>query len=505
MILMIDNYDSFTWNLVQGFRSLGAEMEVVRNDEIDVEGIAAKRPQAIVFSPGPGRPESAGVTLAAIRAFAGKVPLLGVCLGHQAIAEAFGGRVTRARRVMHGKTSRIRHDGKGIFEGLTPGFEAMRYHSLAVSRDGLPDCLEVSAESEDGEIMGLRHRELAVESVQYHPESVGTPEGMMQLKNFVDMAGRSVFARIMRGEMDTEDIKAYLTEMHDKGITRGDLVAAATELRKAGIRVRCDVSRAVDIVGTGGDHTGTFNVSTTAAFIAAGAGVTIAKHGNRAVTSKCGTADVLEALGFDLDSSVEQVEKLIAEVGIGFLFARNLHPAMRFAAPARKALPFKTIFNYVGPLINPAGVRRSVIGVADPAMTRVFADVMRLMGSERVLTLTGPDNIDEIATFGETRYAELRDGKVTEGVIDAPAIYGESWPMEAIRGGTAEENAVILRKVLTGELRGGYRMAAVMNAAAALRVADVTDDWKLGIEIAEESIDSGRALAKLRAMTGRDA
>ena len=151
MILMIDNYDSFTYNLVQMMRALGAEVEVARNDEIDVAGIAALKPEAIVFSPGPGNPDSAGVTLAAVKAFAGTMPLLGICLGHQSIAQAFGGRIVPAKRLMHGKTSRIRHDGKGLFEGLDQGFAAMRYHSLAVERATLPDCFEGSAESEDGE------------------------------------------------------------------------------------------------------------------------------------------------------------------------------------------------------------------------------------------------------------------------------------------------------------------------------------------------------------------
>ena len=188
MILMIDNYDSFTYNLVQAFRGLGADMQVVRNDEIDVEGIRALAPSAIVLSPGPGNPDSSGVTLAAVKAFAGKLPMLGVCLGHQSIAQAFGGKIVHAKRLMHGKTSRIRHDGRGIFSGLPQEFAAMRYHSLAVDRETLPECLEISAESEDGEIMGLRHRSMPIESVQYHPESIGTPEGERQMRNFIEMA-----------------------------------------------------------------------------------------------------------------------------------------------------------------------------------------------------------------------------------------------------------------------------------------------------------------------------
>lgn len=187
MILMIDNYDSFTYNIVQEFGMLGADVRVVKNDAIDCAGIAALRPAALVFSPGPGNPDTAGVTLAAVKAFAGKVPLLGICLGHQSIAQAFGGRIVDAKRLMHGKTSQLKHDGRGLFRGFPQGMEVMRYHSLAVERATLPDCFEISAEAEDGEIMGLRHRTLPVESVQYHPESIGTPDGIRQLRNFLDL------------------------------------------------------------------------------------------------------------------------------------------------------------------------------------------------------------------------------------------------------------------------------------------------------------------------------
>ena len=171
------------------------------------------------------------------------------------------------------------------------------------------------------------------------------------------MNTQETFARIVCGEMTTEEIKEVLTAYHEKGVTADDLMAAASAMRAAGVHVACENPDAVDIVGTGGDFAGTFNVSTTAAFIAAGAGVTIAKHGNRAATSKCGTADVLEALGYDLNTPPEAVAEGIRANGIGFLFARNLHPAMRFVAPARRELKFKTIFNYLGPLTNPAGVK----------------------------------------------------------------------------------------------------------------------------------------------------
>ena len=185
MLLMIDNYDSFTWNLVQYLGELGAGVKVVRNDEIAVEDIAAMRPDSIVISPGPCTPNEAGISLGAIRRFAGKIPILGVCLGHQAIGQAFGGEIVRAGKVVHGKTSAISHFGIGVFHGLPSPFTATRYHSLAIRRSTLPGCLEVTAQSEDGEIMGVRHREFAVEGVQFHPESFLTEHGHALLKNFL--------------------------------------------------------------------------------------------------------------------------------------------------------------------------------------------------------------------------------------------------------------------------------------------------------------------------------
>ena len=185
MLLVIDNYDSFTYNLVQYFGELGEEVRVVRNDVIDLAGIAAMAPARIVISPGPCTPKEAGISVAVVREFAGKLPILGVCLGHQAIGDAFGGRIVNAGQLMHGKTSDIRHDEKGVFAGLPSPFRATRYHSLVIERASLPDCLEISAESEDGEIMGVRHRQFALEGVQFHPESILTEHGHALLKNFL--------------------------------------------------------------------------------------------------------------------------------------------------------------------------------------------------------------------------------------------------------------------------------------------------------------------------------
>ena len=193
MILMIDNYDSFTYNLVQYMGELGAELEVYRNDKISLEEIENLKPRKIVISPGPCTPSKAGISKEVIKHFAGKIPLLGVCLGHQSVAEAFGGEIIKAKKLMHGKTSMISNDGKTKFKGLPDPFEATRYHSLVVNRATLPDCFEITAESDDGEIMGIRHKELVIEGVQFHPESILTVHGKDLLKNFIDLPAEKVY------------------------------------------------------------------------------------------------------------------------------------------------------------------------------------------------------------------------------------------------------------------------------------------------------------------------
>ena len=186
MIVIIDNYDSFTYNIVQTIGGFGGiRLQVFRNDEVDIPTIAALNPERLLISPGPCDPEQAGISIAAILHFSGKIPVLGVCLGHQAIGQAFGGRVVRAGRIMHGKTSPVTHDGKGVFSGLPSPFAAMRYHSLVVEEEGLPECLAITARTDQGELMGLRHKTYAVEGVQFHPESIMTPDGVQLLRNFV--------------------------------------------------------------------------------------------------------------------------------------------------------------------------------------------------------------------------------------------------------------------------------------------------------------------------------
>ena len=257
---------------------------------------------------------------------------------------------------------------------------------------------------------------------------------------------------------------------------------------------------AVDIVGTGGDGRHTFNISTAAAFVAAGAGVAVAKHGNVAATSKCGAADVLRALGYDLSLPPEAVARAVREIGIGFLFARNLHPAMRFAAPVRKALGCKTIFNLLGPLTNPAGVRRHAIGVYDPKLAPLFAQTLRDLGSTRALVFCGEGGLDEISPDGLTFVTELKDGAISSKLLSAAELLGETFPADDLAGGTPEENAELMRGVLSGRIRGAKRAATLLNAAAAISAGGKADTLADAVAQARASLDTGAALAKLEAL-----
>ena len=307
-------------------------------------------------------------------------------------------------------------------------------------------------------------------------------------------------ASLMRGEMSEREIAALLNEYNARGITPEILSGSVCAMREAGVKVDLGDLDAVDIVGTGGDGHHTFNISTAAAFVAAGAGVTVAKHGNVAATSRCGAADVLKALGYDLTLTPETVARCVREVGIGFLFARELHPAMRYAAPVRKALGCKTIFNLLGPLTNPAGVRRHALGVYDPKLAPLFAQTLRDLGSERALVFSGEDGLDEISPSGFTFVTELRDGKISSRLLSGAELCGGTFTTDDLAGGTPEENARQMRGVLSGRTRGAKRAATVLNAAAAIYVAGRAESLVEAVKLAQASVDSGAALEKLERM-----
>lgn len=322
----------------------------------------------------------------------------------------------------------------------------------------------------------------------------------------------AAFREIMNGEVTNPVlIAALLTAMQMNGPTAEEVTGAARAMRGAGIKVKAPEG-AVDIVGTGGDGFGTFNVSTTAALIAAGAGVTIAKHGNKASTSKSGSADCLAALGYDLMLSIEGVEKKIAEAGIGFCFANRCHPAMMYAAPVRKALPYRTIFNLLGPLTNPAGVKRHALGVYAPEIIPIYISALKALGAERALVFCGEvpasdgsiKYLDELSLAGVSHVSILReDGYVLDTTVDPVKLFGAARPISSIAGGTPEENAALTLTVLRGERKDAYRDSAALNAATAIVAGGKADAIEDALALAYASIDSGAALGKLNALIGK--
>ncbi len=510
---------------------MGAEVRVFRNDQISVEEAAALHPTHIVISPGPGTPDDAGVSKEIIRVLGVKIPILGVCLGQQCIGEVFGGSVVRATQLMHGKTSLILHNEKDLFTGIPTPLEAARYHSLIVS-EPLPSDLTLTAWTEEGEVMGLRHKQYPIHGVQFHPESFLTSHGKQILANFIAMQpipvtrssetemlkpfiakllnrqdltaaeAENAMEIIMTGQATPAQIGGYLVALRLKHETVEEITGSVRAMRAQASTVPFELNghALLDTAGTGGDGMHSFNISTAAAFVIAAAGRKVAKHGNRAASSQCGSADVLGALGVNLDLTPEQVAACIREVGIGFMFAPKFHPAMKYAIGPRKELGQRTIFNLLGPLTNPAGATHQLIGVYDPALTRPLAEVLCELGSQAAFVIHGHGGLDELTTSGPNQVSQLRDGKVETFELTA-ADYGlKPASSDHLYGGTPEENAIRMRSLLAGKDDPACVDVILFNAAAAL--ATEIGDFKQALVEARAALESGKALAKLNELIG---
>ncbi|MGB8953381.1 MAG: bifunctional anthranilate synthase component II/anthranilate phosphoribosyltransferase [Candidatus Aminicenantales bacterium] len=520
MILLIDNFDSFTYNIFQFVRRLGHDVVVKRNNAVTLEDVHRWGPSQIIISPGPGRPESAGTAVEIVRHFKGKIPILGICLGHQCIGQAFGGEIVRAPELFHGKSSEIYHDGNGIFSGIKNPFRAIRYHSLVIKKASLPEELEISAWTDEGDIMGIRHKMYSLEGVQFHPESIGTESGLDLLANFlsprpnpslIQSAIRKVYAgsdldegeaekvmgEITSGRATAAQMASFLTALGVKGESVSELTGFARVMRRKAVQIAKPKGRiVVDTCGTGGDASGTFNISTCAAFIAAGAGVSVAKHGNRSVTSRCGSADLLEALGINITAPSEVMEKALEEIGIAFLFAPKLHLSMKHAVPVRTDMGIRTVFNILGPMANPAGAECQIIGVFSESIMEKMARALIRLGVSRAMVVHGCDGLDEITLTGPTKVVEVNDGWIKTYVLN-PQDYGFSCcSLKDLKGGDLKANCEIVMSILEGK-RGPQRDVAVINAAAAISISGKAGSFSEALRMAEESIDSGAALRKM--------
>lgn len=315
--------------------------------------------------------------------------------------------------------------------------------------------------------------------------------------NRAEMVG--VMTQIMSGEATDAQIGAFLIGLRIKGETVDEITGAASVMREKATPIATTHTVVVDTCGTGGDHSGTFNISTTVAFVAAGSGLCVAKHGNRAATSQSGSADVLKALGVKIDASPEAVSRCLNEVGIGFLFAPALHGAMKYAIGPRREIGARTIFNALGPLTNPAGAKRQVMGVYGLALTETLANVLNALGSERAFVVHGLDGLDEMTLTGATHVSELHAGQISTYDIHPEDVGLSKAQTSDLAGGDPDENAQMTLRILKGQA-GPKRDIVLLNSAAALVAGDKATDLRDGIRVAAEVIDSGKALAKLEAL-----
>lgn len=553
MILLIDNYDSFSYNVYQLTAAVNPDVKVIRNDEMTVEEIERLAPTHIILSPGPGKPSDAGICEEVIRYFEGKLPILGICLGHQAICEVFGATVTYAKQLMHGKQSVAALDTEStLFRGMNPETTVARYHSLAAEPSTMPDCLKITAHTPDGEVMAVEHRIYPIYGVQFHPESVLTPDGYRIMENFLKPCGteerkqpaektkpqetpgkgpdcryketetgkgerkmigeaiiklakkqdigyemsKAVMNEIMNGEATDVQKTAYLVALSMKGESIEEITGSAEAMRSHALPVNHGME-VLEIVGTGGDGSNSFNISTTASLIISAAGVPVAKHGNRAASSKSGAADCLEALGVNISVEPEKAEELLRNAGICFLFAQKYHGAMKHVGPIRKELGIRTIFNILGPLTNPAKATLQIMGVYDESMLEPMARVLSNLGVRKGMVVYGQEKLDEISICGPTSVCCFKNGQFKMDTITPEEAGLKRGTQGDLLGGTPQENAAITRAILEGRERGAKRDAAVINAAAALLVAGKAGSLKDAVRLAEDTIDSGKALAKL--------
>ncbi len=305
-----------------------------------------------------------------------------------------------------------------------------------------------------------------------------------------------VMTQVMEGKVEDSQLGAFLTALRMKGETVEEITGAAKVMRDKAEKIKVSKDPIIDTCGTGGDGANTFNISTAAAFVVAGCDISVAKHGNRAVSSRSGSADVLKCLGVNIEASKLTVEKCIDQIGIGFLFAPLMHGAMKHAAGVRKQLGIRTIFNLLGPLTNPAGANAQVIGIYDSSRLKQIASVLKLLGTRKAFVVHGSDGLDEITLTGETKVCELANGQISEYILKPDSFDLTACEAKDITGGTPEENADILKAILSG-IKGPKRDIVLMNASAAICASDKKENLKAAMRLARESIDSGSAEQKL--------
>lgn len=535
MILMIDNYDSFVFNVEQYLKEMtDDEVITVRNDAITIDDIKKMNPSKIIFSPGPKHPKDSGICLEILNNTdeLGNIPILGICLGHQAIGMNFGGEIKRLENPLHGKTSEITvlSENSVLFKNLPKKFKVMRYHSLYV--DDIPENLEVTAKSEDGVAMAVEHKSKNIFGIQFHPESIFTEYGKNMIRNFLnievsktlqnnenskntnekgnfidmnkylkklqenialtDTDFREICKIIDNKNYDIVQLGALLVLVSEKSLYPESLTAFVKNILEYSTTFEDD-SDMIDVCGTGGDGFKTINISTAVAFILGAMGVNVAKHGNRAISSKSGSSDVLDKLGVPLENSLaNQIEKL-HEKNLAFFHAPFFHKLVGEVREVRSRLGIRTVFNILGPLLHPnTKLKYQLVGLYHEPVHRLYAETLQLLGRKHALAVRGNDGLDEITICDDTKIIEVKGEQILEYTV-SPESFGFKRAFHSeIEGGTPEENAEILVKILKGEEKSAKFDIVVLNAMFALYTADVVDHPAKAKDMVLEAIESGK-------------
>jgi len=545
-ILFLDNIDSFTYNLVDQLRYSGHQVTIYRNTlpaDLIIEKLADLQSPILFLSPGPGAPSQAGCMPELLQRLKGQLPIIGICLGHQAIVESYGGTIVPAGDILHGKASLIKHDGKLMFQGLANPLPVARYHSL--KGENIPASLTINAMF-NNIVMAVRHDNDRVYGFQFHPESILTINGVQLLNQTIECAlagpqtsasqpslaevektaaqtseniiqpildklyqgkaleqdeSQILFSQIIQGKLQPTTLATALISMKVRGEQPQEIAGAAIALLNNADSFIAPDYNFTDIVGTGGDGTNSINISTASAFVAASMGFKVAKHGNRGVSSKSGSSDVLAALGIKLNMSADIARQALDDLGICFLFAQQYHSGFRHAAPIRQQLKTRTIFNILGPLINPAKPKRILLGVYHPDLLKPIAETLVMLGYEHAIVVHG-DGMDEVAIHGETDVAEIINGKIAYFTVNPQDFGLNRYTLTDIEGGAPEQNRDSLIAILQGHGQFPHTAAIAANVAMLMKLFG-HNDLKANAIAAINAMHSGKPYQLLSALAQR--
>ncbi|OCG74954.1 bifunctional anthranilate synthase glutamate amidotransferase component TrpG/anthranilate phosphoribosyltransferase TrpD [Gilliamella sp. Occ4-3] len=540
-ILFIDNIDSFTYNLVDQLRNSKHCVTIYRNTipaNVIIEKLSQMQNPILMLSPGPGAPSDAGCMPELLKCLKGKLPIIGICLGYQAIVESYGGAIVPAGDILHGKASLIEHDEQAMFKGLPNPLPVARYHSL--KGENIPKTLTINALC-NNIVMAVRNDEDRVCGFQFHPESILTIQGVELLEQTIKWAlnppqkqekpkqeaivdkqeyniqpivnklylgqaltqeeSKILFSLIIQGKIEPTVLATAIISMKVRGEKPDEIAGAALALLENADLFDSPDYDFTDIVGTGGDGTNSINISTASAFVAAALGYKVAKHGNRGVSSKSGSSDVLSALGIKLNMSAQTSRQALDELGVCFLFAQQYHSGFRHAAPIRQQLKTRTIFNVLGPLINPSRPKRILLGVYHPDLIQPIAETLKMLNYKHAYVVHGA-GMDEVAIHGETDVAEVKDGKIRYFTLKPDDFGLPTFTLKDIEGGTPEQNRDMLIAILQGHGKPAHQSAIAANVAMLMSLFGESN-LKQNAQRAIEMMQSGKPYALLQQLAAR--